>query len=394
MASETLEILAKGNLLYLFSIGIYHFLLRKSRYFNLNRAYLLLAPVVSFLLPGLLAAVQQISPVYTVTLPELELFNTLVIEQNSFSWNVLVLKGYFLVVGVLVFRLLIRLYNVIGLIRNENSAVSFTFMGKVVLADSLSTEIRETVQAHEDVHADQLHSVDLVWYELLCSVFWINPAFIYAKQALKQVHEYIADDIARTRVPDYRRSLVAFALGVNELPLVNEFSRNNLKNRMSMMNKGKNKGELVRYLSIIGLVALVTVLVSWISTERAPLEKEQVYKVVEKMPLFPGCDTNGQYEEGIQKCAMEKLVAYMAANVNYPEVAKSNNVGAGRVIVKFVVAADGTIGDVQVVRGVEASLDAEALRVVSEMPTWIPGEQKGEKVKVAMVLPILFLPEG
>ena len=110
----------------------------------------------------------------------------------------------------------------------------------------------------------------------------------------------------------------------------------------------------------------------------APVEEEEeevIFMVVETMPEFPG----GQ----------QALFKYLGENVKYPVIAQENGI-QGRVICQFVVNSDGKIVDVQVVRGVEASLDAEAKRVIESMPAWTPGRQGGKNVRVKYTLPIRF----
>lgn len=94
---------------------------------------------------------------------------------------------------------------------------------------------------------------------------------------------------------------------------------------------------------------------------------DTVYDAVEVMPSFPG----GERE----------LNKYLSSNVKYPYDAIDHGI-QGVVIVGFVVDSDGTLKDVKVMKGVEASLDKEALRVVMNMPKWIPGKQNGRRVKV------------
>jgi len=104
-------------------------------------------------------------------------------------------------------------------------------------------------------------------------------------------------------------------------------------------------------------------------------EENKVFNVVEKMPSFPG----GQ----------GALMEYLKNNVKYPVVAQENGV-QGRVTISFVVEKDGSITDVQVARGVDPSLDKEAMRVVKSMPKWIPGMQNGSAVRVKYNVPVLF----
>lgn len=97
--------------------------------------------------------------------------------------------------------------------------------------------------------------------------------------------------------------------------------------------------------------------------------------IVERRPEFPGG----------QKALME----FLKSNLIYPKVARDSSI-QGRVIVKFTVEKDGTITDVEVVRGVHPALDEEAVRVVSMMPKWKPGTQMGDIVRTKFTLPVLF----
>lgn len=101
-----------------------------------------------------------------------------------------------------------------------------------------------------------------------------------------------------------------------------------------------------------------------------------VYEVVENMPEFP---------DG----GMPGLMKYLSANIRYPEAAHKAGT-QGRVTVQFVVGKDGSIGDVSILRGVDPALDAEAIRVISGMPKWKPGTQKGEPVNVRYTVPVMF----
>lgn len=103
---------------------------------------------------------------------------------------------------------------------------------------------------------------------------------------------------------------------------------------------------------------------------------EEVFEVVEKMPRFP----NG---------GMPGLMQYLGKNIRYPEAAHKAGT-QGRVTVQFVVAKDGSIGNVSVLRGVDPALDAEAIRVISSMPNWEPGMQKGKPVNVKFTVPVMF----
>lgn len=83
------------------------------------------------------------------------------------------------------------------------------------------------------------------------------------------------------------------------------------------------------------------------------------------------------------------MASYLQTNVTYPESAMKNN-EIGKVFVSFVVEKDGSIQNVKVEKGVSSILDAEAMRVVRNMPKWIPAMKDGKEVRTALTLPIVF----
>lgn len=104
-------------------------------------------------------------------------------------------------------------------------------------------------------------------------------------------------------------------------------------------------------------------------------DDETVHDVVEQMPSFPG--------------GMAALMSWLSGNIQYPQTALMNKI-SGRVVVSFVVNKDGSISDAKIVKSMDPALDKEAIRVVSSMPNWIPGRQKGKPVRVKYTLPITF----
>ena len=110
--------------------------------------------------------------------------------------------------------------------------------------------------------------------------------------------------------------------------------------------------------------------------EEAVEEEAIPFQLVETKPSFNGGDANE-----FSKWVNERLV--------YPEIAKENGV-QGRVMLQFTVGADGKVSNVKVLRGVDPSLDKEAVRVVSMSPKWKPGKQRDRAVKVTYTFPVIF----
>ena len=109
--------------------------------------------------------------------------------------------------------------------------------------------------------------------------------------------------------------------------------------------------------------------------KRSTVEKDKVFDVVGEQASFPG----GQ----------GALMQWLKENIKYPAIAAANGI-EGRVIVQFVVSKTGSISNVKVARGVDPSLDKEAVRVISSMPKWTPGKQSGKTVNVRLTLPVTF----
>lgn len=103
--------------------------------------------------------------------------------------------------------------------------------------------------------------------------------------------------------------------------------------------------------------------------------EDEVFMVVEEQPMYPG--------------GMEELMKFLQKEIQYPQEALDKGI-QGRVVVQFVVKKDGSIAEANIAKSVDPLLDAEALRVVSLMPNWTPGKQKGEPVNVRFTLPVSF----
>ena len=111
--------------------------------------------------------------------------------------------------------------------------------------------------------------------------------------------------------------------------------------------------------------------------EEEVIEEEAIpFQLVEQKPGFMGGDANA-------------FSTWVNERLQYPEIAKENGI-QGRVLLQFVVGADGKVSNVKVVRGVDPALDKEAVRVVQSSPKWTPGKQRDRAVKVTYTFPVIF----
>ena len=106
------------------------------------------------------------------------------------------------------------------------------------------------------------------------------------------------------------------------------------------------------------------------------IEEEEIFRVVEAMPTFPGGDVG--------------LARFLNKNIKYPMMARESNI-QGRVYVTFVVETNGSITDIKILRGIGGGCDEEAIRVVKMIPKCAPGKQRGKPVRVQFNLPVRFV---
>ena len=205
---------------------------------------------------------------------------------------------------------------------------------------------------------------------------WSNPFWWLASRDIRLVHEHIADAEAATVHPAYDELLLATALNTHTHTLSHRFNSSNLKKRIAMLHNTRSP-RLARpkLLLIIPALALGLVMSSWNASSTPTSGTALLPATTEQQPTFPG----GQ----------EALMKYLGENITYPKAAQDAK-AEGNVIIGFVVRADGSIGDVDVKRGIHEALDAEALRVVSGMPAWEPAMKDGKVVAAEMTLPIAF----
>jgi|GEM_PF-312615 len=117
---------------------------------------------------------------------------------------------------------------------------------------------------------------------------------------------------------------------------------------------------------------------------------EDIFKIVEEMPRYPGCEVEGWTKEKKYKCAQENLIGWIYENLKYTEEAVKNKV-EGKVYAQFIVEKDGAISNINVVRDIGYGCGDQVKKLLSVMPKWIPGKQRGVPVRVLFTLPVKFM---
>ncbi|WP_081681383.1 M56 family metallopeptidase [Flectobacillus major] len=436
-----LHYLLQVNLYMILFYGFYHFLLRKETFFHLNRAYLLAAAALSFFIPSIQLeslkdwfVTEQVYQTISVIYDPSVYYD----KSEAFSlptWNIGDLISFAYIIGVLVGvgRLGLQMAYLGNLLRDKNHKgikSAFSFFNFLFVSKDL--KMRDVIVEHEYVHIRQIHSADVLFFELIAIFNWFNPVVFLYKKSIRHIHEFIADEIASRRKlskEEYAMLLFNEQFGVNMIPLTNNFFNESLlKIRVKMLLQERSDDKsMLKYGLVIPLFLLMVVMSSATVIETEQLsqeldritekrtdeatspepkntgsqviseaeidisqasiispalaqelkqEKEKVFFAVERQPLFKG--------------GMPMFVKYLQKNLKYPPSAVRANI-SGKVYVQFTVNQDGGTEDYGILKGVGFGLDEEAIRVLKSAPKWIPGVHKGKTVRCRFTVPINFV---
>ena len=414
--------LLKVNIAIALFYGIYRLFFRQDTFLQWKRFALLAIIFISFTYPAInltkqLIANHQLKIVMeTVYIPVYALPEVVVTENEYTSVNFfpqMVLAFYFLVSGLLFMRILFQtgtiLYKLRRMTKNilfgqtvyENRGLKtpFSFFRWIVLDSSYysETELQE-ILLHETTHVAQAHSVDTILAEFVCAVCWFNPFAWLLKTEIRTNLEFLADRSVISSgcgAEHYQFHLLRLSYDKAAAKITNNFNVSLLKKRIFMMNKKETSHRSIwKYALILPVVAMLLFFNCTFqkkpgnemnNTQQTseevqfqPVTKEkneQIFSHVEVMPQFPGGDA--------------ALIKWLTDNMSYPQEAAEKGI-QGRVTLRFIVTPDGSIEDVEILKGLDPACDKEAIRVVKTMPKWIPGKQKGEPVAVYQNLPVRF----
>jgi len=400
--------IARAGLYLALFYAFYLLVMRRTTFFRLNRALLLVGSYLCLLLPlirlrtvSASVAVSELSMVGVGDQPAEQAFRVI------FPWKEALLALYLIGAVITLSLFLISAWKMVKIIRSgENSAhdgcrlvvlgqdaPSFSW-GRNVVIGRKDLQENPAIFTHELMHVQSHHTLDLLLFLPIQLFFWWNPLVWITREELRLVHEYEADEKVIQKGIDatqYQLLLVRKAVGEQRFSLASGFQHAKLKNRIEMMLKPASSGWMRwSYLALIPVLAMVMFACnpSKKNKEAAPAVQEQVasetkaeqtpveYSEIDVKPSFNGGDAN-------------EFAVWVNAHLQYPDTAKDDCI-QGRVVVQFTIGADGVIRDIQVLRSVREDLDAETVRVISSSPKWIPGRQNGEPVPVTFTFPVVF----
>ena len=406
--------------------GLYCLTFRRDRWLQLNLWYLLVALPFSILIPRLpmpdlfASASLPVAPAekFVVTLDGIDVSASSAPQVLRLTDMLpeAYLTGLAVCLAWLVFQMVAQLVAVVrlrrrhavygagdgfdiprhsSLIFTDDDTAPYSFFNQIVVGTrGLSDEELRCILAHESHHVKQGHSFDLLFARLLCCMAWFNPFAWLMLRELRAVQEFQADaaSLGACGREDYLHLLYRQVTGTGYGHITNNFQSINIKKRIVMMNKTKTRFGAWKVLAALPVVALLMMVGCKPTPASDAVENQTVTEAQASVePVIYDFTQNAP--EGMDAPGFpsgeEAFYKYLSENITYPQQAKDAGI-QGRVVVGFVVMDDGSIVNVEVVRGIGGGCDEEAVRVVKAMPKWKPAIYNGKPVNVHYSLPITF----
>lgn len=442
------------NLYLVFFYVFYGVLLRMETFFHLNRLYLVASALLSFLIPLIhsewissLFITQKVQQSLYIYARPISVYQLKPIEHHI-TVGSLIIVIYAAGALFLTIRLISQLISLKRIINEPEPSTAFAFFKNIRLGPDLDKE--DVIAAHEDVHARQWHSADVMLIEAIAIINWFNPIVYFYKLGIKHIHEFIADRQALsngTSKSEYALLLLSQTLKAPTHELVTPFFNGSLlKRRIIMLHKNRSRYRaLLKYGLSAPLFMVMLVLSSAVIVKSSPLKlinnlAERIFttpastsneraavdavrvanrkKAVHLSDAAPAQTTvlpdsspeRGELLEARSltadklntapalaslgrepqfKGGMLRFYQFLALNLHYPEKMMRYNV-EGNVVIALTVEKDGSLSDIRSVKDVGYGSAEEAIRVLKISPKWEPGIQNGVPVKVRYMLPISF----
>ncbi len=271
-----------ANLYLALFYGFYILFLRKETYFMLNRIYLVSAAVLSFFIPMIqsewvknLFITQKVQRTIYYIDPGF-VYQVSPSADDSFTVGQFFTAVYWLVAMLLFARLFYRFFVLSRLMQQNESGRAYSFFGQIKVDYQLPNY--EVVYQHETVHAEHLHSADVLLFEVLTILNWFNPVIYFYRKAIKHNHEFIADQNAISfgvDKSDYALLLLSQTMNVRPNTLTNSFfNQSLLKQRIMMLHKNPSKrSALLKYGLSAPLFAAMLILTSATVSEQKTIQK-------------------------------------------------------------------------------------------------------------------------
>jgi len=390
----------EANIGIIFLYGMYALILGKENDFRKQRIALLSIIACALVFPWIKmpSAIETVE-MSAMMLPEVVIKGQIASAPVNLAWLYLLIA---LLIAIPVLITAFRLYRIsikedgryqgsYFIIESNKDLPSWSFFNLIYIgrANDLSKEDKDLIVKHEMLHGQLLHSLDMLLITLLCIVFWFNPVLWIMRRTIAKVHEFEVDAIVaeQSGVVGYSVLLAKTALSRNGFLLTHHFNQSFILKRINMINMIKNK---ISSWKFAGFGVAIVIYLTAAACSEPVSESKKDTQSAEKLTI----DTSGKVYDVVSdpaspKDGFEAFMGELQDNLLYPEAAAKAGI-EGTVFVEFIVNTNGKLSDFTIKKGLNADLDAEALRAVAKLRDWNPGSEHGAVVKTRMVLPIKF----
>lgn len=430
------------NLYLVLFYGFYTLLLRRETFFHLNRIYLVSSALLSFFIPVIhsdwvknLFITQEVQHTIARYSAPIMVYHIKPIEEHHLTVGQILTLIYSLGAAILIIKFIWQLVSLKKVIDEPEESGAFSFFKSIRLGTNSGDQT--IIVAHEQVHANQWHSADVILIEIVAIINWFNPVVYYYRFGIKHIHEFIADRQALEDGVDkaeYAMLLLSQTIKAPAHQLVNPFFNHSLlKQRIIMLQKNRS-----HYISLSKYCLLVPLFVLMLILSSITISKSKTIKLINKKieaifstpatspktvivnrlastVLVPTPNTVKDSVESTFTLAEDKepkkteedntlmtvevmpefkggiseFYNFLSKNLQYTEAMLQKNI-QGKVFISLTVEKDGSLTDIKTVKDIGGGAATEAIRVLKSSPKWEPGYQNGQKVRVRYTLPINF----
>tara|TARA_R110002012_G_scaffold70712_1_gene181966 strand:- start:92593 stop:94008 length:1416 start_codon:yes stop_codon:yes gene_type:complete len=453
-------------------LAVYETFLKKETFFNLNRIYLLLTPILGTALPFISVDFIQksIPQEYVVQLPAVVVGDTIseAIPNATSFWLPSLLDLWLFGIALSAVIFIWKIFRITKIYLSGNTVyfdglklkilpktdTAFSFFNTIYLGENISEEKRSSIVAHEKIHIQQKHTLDLLFFEILRIIFWFNPLIYVFQNRMATLHEFIADEklTAENDKKQYYQNLLSEVFKTEKISFINTFFNKSLiKKRISMLQKSKSrKAAQLKYLLLLPAICAMLIYTACSNepkTEETPIVQQSDSEVMNKINELaeaimkkgemtpeeekalklltteaqPGDkvytsvqeylnETEGEGDMSVAFSEIERVPTYPGCSGDNETLKKcfterisafvgeNFNTKLGKDLgltgIQRIVVKFKIDKSGNIVRATakapKPELEAEALRIIEKLPQMQPGEQKGEKVGVLYSLPIIF----
>ncbi|WP_426669319.1 energy transducer TonB [Mucilaginibacter sp. McL0603] len=428
------------NLYLVLFYGFYTLLLRRETFFHLNRIYLVSSALLSFFIPVIhsdwvknLFITQKVQHTIALYSAPIMVYHIKSIEEHHFTIGQILTIVYSLGAAVLIIKFIWQLVSLKKVIDEPEESGAFSFFKSIRLGTNSGDQT--IIVAHEQVHADQWHSADVILIEIVAIINWFNPVVYYYRFGIKHIHEFIADRRALddgVDIAEYAMLLLSQTIKAPTHQLVNPFFNHSLlKQRIIMLQKNRS-----HYISLLKYCLLVPLFVLMLVLSSVTISKSKTIRLINKKieemfstpatsvktvivnrpaPPVPAANIIKDSVESTFTLAEDKepnkteedhtlmtvevmpefkggiseFYNFLSKNLQYTDAMLQKNI-QGKVFISLTVEKDGSLTDIKAVKDIGGGAAAAAIRVLKLSPKWEPGYQNGQKVRVRYTLPINF----